>query len=190
MKYYNAYDCIPNLFDLPQSLAAIEPASDFQDPALIKQFTTERILSEFEYALAMIPIQAENLVQIYENAGFIIYRRVDNVFWMIAHKTKVRLSITDSINLEIAFRKYFLPNDSLWIFGSRADLSRKGGDIDIYIESHVGSIDEGATMKTKFWNTLQQMLGEQKIDIILNVLGNSQDQKIFSIAKQTGAKII
>jgi hypothetical protein len=39
------------------------------------------------------------------------------------------------------FKKYFLSNDRLLLFGSRVDDSKRGGDIDLYIETHYETAD-------------------------------------------------
>ena len=55
---------------------------------------------------------------------------------MNAFRQDIRLPIKDLIELEQAFKLAFLPQDKLFIFGSRAHLNQLGGDIDIYIEIH------------------------------------------------------
>jgi hypothetical protein len=55
---------------------------------------------------------------------------------MNAFRQDIRLPIKDLIELEQAFKLAFLPQDKLFIFGSRAHLNQLGGDIDIYIETH------------------------------------------------------
>jgi len=34
------------------------------------------------------------------------------------------------------FLLHFMKEDSIWLFGSRADDNKKGGDIDLYIETN------------------------------------------------------
>ncbi len=46
----------------------------------------------------------------------------------------VRLSQSEKVIIKEAFQKVFYPEDEFWIFGSRVDLSAKGGDIDIFIK--------------------------------------------------------
>ena len=83
-----------------------------------------------------------------------------------------------------------MPDDELWLFGSRADLSKKGGDIDLYIETHAKTVDEAIKRKTDFvWN-LEQTIGEQKIDIVLNPLNFPYPLPIHEIAKIEGVRIV
>jgi len=53
----------------------------------------------------------------------------------------------------------------IYLFGSRLDDTKKGGDIDLYLE-----INEKPTLakKIKFLAKLKRILGEQKIDAIFN----------------------
>ena len=54
---------------------------------------------------------------------------------------------------------------SIFVFGSRLDDHKKGGDIDLYLE-----VDEKPSLekKLKFLAKLKRALGEQKIDIVFN----------------------
>ena len=105
-------------------------------------------------------------------------------------KKKIRLSTNDSIALEVTFKNTWLPNDALWIFGSRADLTKKGGDIDLYIETHASTIDDAFVMKQKFLTDLIDKIGEQKIDVVLNMINFSKPLPIHEIAKTEGIKIL
>lgn len=49
------------------------------------------------------------------------------------------------------------------LFGSRTDDSKKGGDIDLLIFSNNLGLDE----KLKIKVTLKELLGDQKIDVII-----------------------
>lgn len=51
----------------------------------------------------------------------------------------------------------------VYLFGSRVDDSKKGGDIDLLIMSKNLNRDDKRTIKIK----LDEILGEQKIDIVL-----------------------
>ncbi len=60
----------------------------------------------------------------------------------------------------------FGPAVEVFLFGSRVDDEKKGGDIDLYIKAKTGNdIDH----KIKFLVKLEQKIGEQKIDVILAV---------------------
>ena len=62
------------------------------------------------------------------------------------------------------FYEVFTSGD-IYLFGSRLDDNKKGGDIDLYLE-----INEPPTLvkKLKFLAKLKRLLGEQKIDTVFN----------------------
>ncbi|MCF8242839.1 MAG: nucleotidyltransferase domain-containing protein [Melioribacteraceae bacterium] len=76
----------------------------------------------------------------------------------------------------------FGENTKVYLFGSRVDDNKKGGDIDIYIETTLKtSIFE---KKIEMLKRLHEYMGEQKIDIVIN---NHTSQKfIYEVAKQEG----
>lgn len=63
------------------------------------------------------------------------------------------------------FREFF-ENGEIYLFGSRVDDSKKGGDIDLYLvlKEHTNLFEK----KIKFLSRVKRDLGEQKIDIIFN----------------------
>jgi len=90
------------------------------------------------------------------------------------------------INLIIKLaKKYFGKNIRIWIFGSRVDLSEKGGDIDIYIE--IENAKNILDKKLDFLVELDKKIGEQKVDLIIKSF-NSEDF-ISQEAKRTGIRI-
>lgn len=102
----------------------------------------------------------------------------------------IRLSSHDINAIKKCFTKCFLENDSIWIFGSRADLNKKGGDIDLYIETNFNESKKVFESKTRFSIELQDLIGEQKIDIVVNMLKSEFTLPIYKVAKEEGIKII
>lgn len=72
------------------------------------------------------------------------------------------------------------------IFGSRADMNKKGGDIDIFIKTEKS--EEILKSKLSFLRELQKKIGEQKIDLIIEYKG-AKNKKIYSEAKKDGIRI-
>lgn len=67
---------------------------------------------------------------------------------------------------------------------------KKGGDIDFYIETHYLDINQAVAKQTGFLSDLKLAIGEQKIDIVLNVLSQNKKQRIYDEAKNTGIQLI
>jgi len=64
-------------------------------------------------------------------------------------------------------------NGLIYLFGSRADDSKKGGDIDLFLVPDEDlSTSEAFDKKSQFRLQLIEKIGEQKIDVIV-----SKDQK-------------
>lgn len=89
-----------------------------------------------------------------------------------------------------SFSTHFLPNDTIWLFGSRVDDSKKGGDIDLYIETHYADHAQALENKIYFIRDIKKKIGEQKIDVVLNVLKKNTQQRIYMEAKNTGIQLI
>ena len=67
-------------------------------------------------------------------------------------------------------KKYFIQifvDGEIYLFGSRIDDTKKGGDIDLYlvVQNPINLFEK----KIKFLARLKRELGEQKIDIVFNI---------------------
>lgn len=81
-----------------------------------------------------------------------------------------------------AIRESFLKtfkSGTLYLFGSRVNDERKGGDIDLYIVPDQQT-DLGRK-KIAFLAELKRRIGEQKIDVVLD---RHQNRPIDSVAKK------
>ncbi len=101
----------------------------------------------------------------------------------------IRLRESDVEAIKTAFRKYFGPNDKLWIFGSRVDLLKRGGDIDLYVETDMTLLDDVLKKKSRFVGELWDAIGEQKIDVVLHLLSDSKKELIYKIAREKGVRL-
>ena len=86
------------------------------------------------------------------------------------------------VSLTQAVQDCFGPDAQVWLFGSRVDDTKRGGDIDLYVET---SIEDTVSAKLEFRNKLESILGEQKIDVIVHQISLPL-QPIHQIAKKTG----
>ena len=102
----------------------------------------------------------------------------------------MRLTSNEINIIKNCFQAQFGTNDHLWLFGSRADDNARGGDIDLYIETESPTLKEAFDKKFEFILSLNLQLGEQKIDVVLNVLALKHDQPIYLIAKETGTQLV
>ncbi len=84
--------------------------------------------------------------------------------------------------------RYFGESTQVWLFGSRVNEYKRGGDIDLYIEPENQEMAALALAKLYFLRALHSTLGEQKIDVVLR-LTNAKALPIYQIAKETGIQL-
>ena len=70
---------------------------------------------------------------------------------------------TDTIK---KYFKEFFAEGEVYLFGSRVDDTKKGGDIDLYlrVKNHNNLFEK----KIKFLSRIKREIGEQKIDVVFN----------------------
>lgn len=72
----------------------------------------------------------------------------------------------------------------VYLFGSRVDDKRRGGDIDLLVEvTH--DLDNIASATARFTAKLQRRLGDRRIDVLL-VDPQTRQQTIHRVARETG----
>jgi len=98
----------------------------------------------------------------------------------------VRLT-EEEIKAIVETAKEVFGNDTkVWLFGSRVDLTKRGGDIDLYIETPFKGdiLDKKLTFLVK----LENKIGEQRIDLIIRK--PNADDEIAKIAKTSGVRLL
>ncbi|OGS80503.1 MAG: DNA polymerase beta [Gallionellales bacterium GWA2_59_43] len=76
---------------------------------------------------------------------------------------------------------------SVWLFGSRVDDSKRGGDIDLLIcpgQAPAGSV---LARKITFLGRLERLLGERKVDVVIEEPGDTRP--IVQVAHRTGIRL-
>lgn len=79
-------------------------------------------------------------------------------------------------------KENFGNNSKVYLFGSRVDDKKKGGDVDLYIETDIN--ENILDRKLKMLVEMEKLLGEQKIDIVVNNF--HVEKPIYTVAKQEG----
>jgi predicted nucleotidyltransferase len=98
----------------------------------------------------------------------------------------LRLTSNEIESLISATHATFGDNADIWLFGSRADDNKKGGDIDLYIETDLesGTVEAKLKMRSLIW----PVFGDQKIDILVRSR-SEKPSPMHEIAKSTGIKL-
>ncbi len=94
----------------------------------------------------------------------------------------MRIKEEDLLQIKRIAKVYFGDDVKVYLFGSRVDDKKRGGDIDLYIET--GLKENIIQRKIKMLGKLQEILGEQKIDIVINTF--SSNKRIYQVAKNEG----
>lgn len=100
--------------------------------------------------------------------------------------TQLRLSPQELEIIKTTAKEMFGENIRLYVFGSRADLNRKGGDIDIFLETEtpVSVKDE-----IRFLAKLELKGIERKVDLVVKAPGR-KETPIHTEAKQKGVRVL
>jgi predicted nucleotidyltransferase len=88
-------------------------------------------------------------------------------------------------NVIVEAAKNVDPEAKVWLFGSRTDDAKKGGDIDIAILS--GKIKEDVMQKIQVRRFICDRIGEQKIDIVASAEGK---EAFFRMAVAEGIQLL
>lgn len=70
----------------------------------------------------------------------------------------------------------------LYLFGSRVDDTKRGGDIDLYLETDIK--ENWLDKKIKFLVEVKKITGDRKIDLVIN--NGTNHQYIYDVAKEEG----
>ena len=100
----------------------------------------------------------------------------------------MRIKSNHIIAIQKTFLDYFGSDDHLWLFGSRADDAKFGGDIDLYIETQKTDAEWVMNTRQKFVSSLRKLIGDQKIDVVIK--RPDANLPIYKIAKETGVLLI
>ena len=95
----------------------------------------------------------------------------------------MRLSTAQQQSILQTTRQNFGADAKVWLFGSRADDARRGGDVDLYVETH----------QLNTWlSALQCKIAiEESLDLHVDLVVNDHvtDKPIYQIAKNKGVQL-
>ena len=101
----------------------------------------------------------------------------------------MRLTPQQQSAIRTAVAETFGEDTNIWLFGSRVDDNKRGGDIDLLIETKELELTTIVRAELAFLTKLQMKLGEQKIDVLIDYPSRKYTPPIFAIAKQTGIQL-
>jgi predicted nucleotidyltransferase len=76
----------------------------------------------------------------------------------------------------------------VWLFGSRADDSKRGGDVDIYVEAEHPPKESKVKTRINAAAALENIYGGVSVDLVVRY-AREPEQPIHRIAKDTGVAL-
>jgi predicted nucleotidyltransferase len=99
----------------------------------------------------------------------------------------MRLTSKEKAAIALAGRECFPPRSAIRLFGSRLDDSRRGGDIDLLVETPAPLAPETLVeQRNRFIARLYRLLGEQRIDVLIAPANAPDDRPIIETARRDG----
>jgi predicted nucleotidyltransferase len=88
-------------------------------------------------------------------------------------------------------RRHFGDDAEIWLFGSRVDDGKKGGDYDFLIETSLDKADAIVERRIALIADLQSSgpFEDEKIDVIVKRRGSVFEIPIYAIAKEEGVRL-
>lgn len=87
-------------------------------------------------------------------------------------------------------RDTFAPGTAAFLFGSRVDDSRRGGDIDLLVEiPELLSPVEVVRLRSRFVSRLYWLLDEQRIDVVIATRDAHDSREVVAVARREGLKV-
>jgi predicted nucleotidyltransferase len=94
----------------------------------------------------------------------------------------MRLTPEQARIIRQAAQQAFGPDTDTWLFGSRVDDHKRGGDIDLLLRPQLS--DRVIARKLNLLRLLERQLGERKIDILIEMPDDTRP--IVRLAHETG----
>lgn len=98
----------------------------------------------------------------------------------------MRLTAQQQATVRTTVAETFGSDAQVRLFGSRADDSKRGGDIDLLISTQERDIEALLQAEIALLTKLREQLGDQKIDVLLDYPSRKVRPPILGIAMQTG----
>ena len=99
----------------------------------------------------------------------------------------MRLTNAQADAIRAAAADVFGDDAEVWLFGSRTDDRRRGGDIDLLVRPGLGARDRLFHRRVRFLARLERALGERKIDVVVEA--PVDDRPIVAVAHATGVRL-
>ena len=103
----------------------------------------------------------------------------------------MRLTSEQAETIRIFAHRHFGEDVAIWLFGSRVDDGKKGGDYDFLVETSLDQpniiIERKIAMIAELQST--STFEDEKIDLIVKRRNSSFDMPIYGVAKEEGVRL-
>ena len=96
----------------------------------------------------------------------------------------MRLTQEQIAAIRLSVNEVFGLGARVWLFGSRVDDRRRGGDIDLLVRPAATHSMPLLASKVRFLNRLEGRIGERKVDVVVEAANDSRS--IVGVAHETG----
>ena len=96
----------------------------------------------------------------------------------------MRLTQAQVDNIRNSAIEVFGTGVQVWLFGSRVDDSKRGGDIDLLVRPPAPSVSSSLINKLLFLKKLESCLGERKVDVVVEAADDTRP--IVQVAHEMG----
>jgi len=100
---------------------------------------------------------------------------------------KMRLTRDQIAAIRRAAGEVFGEGSQVWLFGSRVDGRRRGGDIDLLVRPAQAARAPDLKRKVRFLGKLERSLGERRVDLLIETAGDRRP--IVRLARETGVRL-
>jgi predicted nucleotidyltransferase len=104
--------------------------------------------------------------------------------WLIETGVSMRLIQEQIAAICLSVNEGFGLGAQVWLFGSRVDDRRRGGDIDLLVRPAATHIRPSLASKVRFLNKLEGRIGERKVDVVVEAADDFRP--IVRVAHETG----
>lgn len=105
----------------------------------------------------------------------------------IARPLAMRLNQDQIAAIRASALEVFGAEARVWLFGSRVDDNRRGGDIDLLIRPAPACTSSLLARKIRLLGKLERQLGERRIDVIIET--DNDPRPIVQVAHETGVRL-
>ncbi len=96
----------------------------------------------------------------------------------------MRITNTEAEQAVSIIRNALGSDATVWLFGSRVDDSKRGGDVDLYAESSLEGVLLDETVQAKI--ALNDLFG-RSVDLVVN--NHRKSRPIYQIAREQGVRL-